>query len=110
MKAQDRAGHRIHVVAPITKRSKKQVGVLFVDDTNLWEGLGEEDGGLIVTEIGQRSINSWENNLLAVGGELRPDKCSYTVHKMRSTKDGEWECILEKTVTPLSNKKHLLKS
>ena len=35
VRAQDRAGHGIQVVTPITKRSKKQVGVLFVDDTNL---------------------------------------------------------------------------
>ena len=42
-------------------------------------------------EKGQRSINTWGNNLLAVGGELRPEKCSYTIHEMRQTKTGEWE-------------------
>ena len=79
---QKRAGHGITIVAPISKQSHIQVGILFVDDTNLWEGLGEKDDVASTLEKGQRSVNSWGNNLLAVGGELRPDKCSYTVHRM----------------------------
>ena len=49
-------------------------------------------------EKGQLSVNGWGNNLLAVGGELRPDKCSYTVHRMQPTKSGEWEYIKDKLV------------
>ena len=86
VRAQDRAGHGIQVVTPITKKSKKQVGVLFVDDTNLWEGLGEDDDIDTVMETSQQSINTWGNNLLAVGGKLRPKKCSYTIHETRPTK------------------------
>ena len=62
-----------------------------MDGTNLWEGLGEDNDINTVMEKGQRSINTWGNNLLAVGGELRPKKCSYTIHEMRPTKTGEWE-------------------
>ena len=43
VQAQERVGHGIHLVTPITKKGKKQVGILFVGDTNLWEGLGEDD-------------------------------------------------------------------
>ena len=68
------------------------MGVLFVDETNLWESLGEDDDIDTVMEKGQGSVNSWDSNLLTVGGELRPDKCSYTIHKMKPTKNGEWEC------------------
>ena len=35
VRAQERAGHGIHLVTPITKKSRNQVGVLFVNDTNL---------------------------------------------------------------------------
>ena len=35
----------------------------------------------------------WGSNLLAAGGELRPDKCSYTVHEMKPTKNDEWEYV-----------------
>ena len=81
------------MMAPITKKSKKQKSVLFLDDTNLWESLGKDDDIDTVTEKGQGSINSWGSNLLAVGGELRPDKCSYTVHEMKPTKDGGWKYV-----------------
>ena len=37
----------------------------------------------------------WGNNLLAVGGELCPDKCSYTVYEMWPTGDGEWRYVQE---------------
>ena len=79
------------------------MGVLFVDDTNLWEGLGENDDLETVMEKGQSSINSWGSNLMAVGGELQPIKCSYTVHQMKPTKDGEWEYVKEKPVTWTNN-------
>ena len=98
--AQEEAGHGIQVVALITRKTRKQIGVLFVDDTNLWEGLLEGDGGTEVLLRGQNSVNSWGNNLLAVGGELRPEKCSYTVHSMRPTKNGEWEYVQEKSHRP----------
>ena len=103
MRAQERAGHGIHVETPNTKRSRKQVGVLFVDDANLWKSLGEDNDIDMVMEKGQRSINSWGNNLLAVGGELRPDKCSYTIHEMKPTKNGKRE-YLKATLDKLETK------
>ena len=41
-------------------------------------------------------MNSWDRNLLEVRGVLRLDKCSYTVHRVNPTKDGEWEYVQEK--------------
>ena len=66
--AQERAGHGIEMVSPISKKTRKQIGILFVDDTNLWEGLLEGDDETEVLLRGQNSVNSWGNNLLAVGG------------------------------------------
>ena len=64
--AQKRAGHGIEVVSPITKKTRRQVGVRFVDNTNVLEGLGEDNGMAFVMHKGQESINSWGNNLLMV--------------------------------------------
>merc|ERR1712086_402530 len=75
---QKHAGHGITIVAPISKQSHSQVGILFVDDTNLWEELGEKDSVASTLEKGQRGVNSWGNNLLAVGGELRPARTRCT--------------------------------
>ena len=81
------------------KKSHSQVGILFVDDTNLWEGLGKDDDVASTLEKGQQGVNSWGRNLLAVGGELRLDKCSYTVHTMKSTGNVDWEYAKEKPAT-----------
>ena len=41
-----------------------------------------------------------------MGGELHPDKCSYTVHEMRPTGDGEWRYVQEVVnKTPLAEVK-----
>ena len=76
-------GHGITIAAPISKKSHSQVGILFVDDTNMWEGLGEDNDVASTLEKGQQGVNSWRRNLIAVGEELRPDKCSYIVHRMK---------------------------
>ena len=53
VQAQERAVHGIHLVTPITKKSRRQVGVLFVDDTNLLESLGENNNIDTVMEKGR---------------------------------------------------------
>ena len=86
--AQKRAGHGIPVVSPITKKSHNQISILFVGDTNSWEGVVKEDDVLSTLEKSQQSVNSWGRNLLAFGGELRPDKFSYTVHRVKPKDNG----------------------
>ena len=34
-----------------------------------------------------------------MGGELRLEKCSYTVHRVKPTKNGDWEDVKEKSAT-----------
>ena len=69
---------------------------MFLDNTNLLEGLGEDNDSTSTLKKGEQSVNSWGGNLLAVGGELRPDMCSYIVYSTKPTKDGEWEYVQEK--------------
>ena len=44
-------------------------------------------------------MDSWGSNLLAVRRELRPDKCSYIVRRVKPTKDSDWKYITEKSAT-----------
>ena len=62
--------------------------------------MGEDNDVVSTLEKGQRGVTSWGSNLMVVGGELRPDTCSYTVHRMKPAKNGEWENIEEKLATP----------
>ena len=88
-------GHGITIAAPISKKSHSQVGILFVDDTHLWEGLGKDDDIASTLKKCQQGLNSWGRILLAVGRELIPDKCSHTVHRMEPTNNGTWEYVKE---------------
>ena len=47
------------MVCPITRQTIKQVGILYVDDTNLWEGLEEDDNLISTAAKGQDAINDW---------------------------------------------------
>ena len=96
---QKHVGHGIAIVSPITKKSHSQVGILFMDNINPWEGLGEDKDLTSTLVKGQQGVHSWGRNLLAVGGELRPDICSYQVHRMKPMKDGDWEYVKEKSTT-----------
>ena len=58
---------------------------MFVDNNNLWEGLCKDDDITSILEKVHQGVNSWERNLLAVGGELRLKTCSYIVHRMKPT-------------------------
>ena len=46
--------------APISKKTIKQVGILFVDDTNLWSGLAPDDDVHSAMAKGQEDKRSGE--------------------------------------------------
>jgi sentrin-specific protease 1 len=88
--AQHRQGHGVKICTPISKRGVNQVGIVYVDDTNLCEGLEEKDDIDAVVAKGQGATNSWGNNLIAVGGALNGDKCAVAIHDMVPDGKGSW--------------------
>ena len=82
LRAHCKAGHGVTVTSPISKKTCKQLGILYVDDTNLWAGLSAEDDLDTATYKAQEGIDSWGKLLIATGGVLNPDKCKWTVHEM----------------------------
>ncbi|KAK1748959.1 hypothetical protein QTG54_000898 [Skeletonema marinoi] len=88
--AQHRQGHGVKICTPISKRGVNQVGIVYVDDTNLCEGLDEKDDIDAVVAKGQGATNSWGNNLIAVGGALNGDKCAVAIHDMEPDGKGSW--------------------
>ena len=89
--AQHRYRHGITIEAPISKRRIKQVGILYVDDTNLWAGLDESLDELDTCMAGQESIEQWGQSLMSTGGALNSEKCGWTIHDMVCTANGEWK-------------------
>ena len=91
IRAQHRAGHSIKVTTPITKKSVNSVGILYVDNTNLWVGMdSDKDLDEVIAEA-QETVLHWGNSLIATGGALNPEKCKWTIHDMVAMPDGSWE-------------------
>ncbi len=64
--------------------------MLYVDDTNLWARLEEEedlDGTLVNSQLG---INDFGEALQATGGQQNMNKCAFMVHDMRCTNKCKW--------------------
>ena len=47
----------INIVSPILKKSIKQVRIEYVDDTNLWARLEDNDDLLFATQKGQEGVD-----------------------------------------------------
>ena len=63
--------HGVTIKSLISKMSIKQVGILYVNDTNLWEGL-DKDGDLNNTTFkDQEDFDQLGNSLVAVGRMLK---------------------------------------
>ena len=91
LRAQHSAGHTVTITTPISKKSIKTAGILYVDDTNLWVGLNENSSLEDAVYEAQEAVSFWGNSLIATGGALNPDKCKWTIHDMLPKPDGTWE-------------------
>ena len=88
VRVQQRMGHGIHIISPISQKSLKQAGIVFVNDTNLWSGLEDEDDLLSAAHKGQEDVNLWAKSLQEVGGLLQLPKCGWTIHDMLCSDKG----------------------
>ena len=73
IRAQHKEGHGITVTLPISGKTKKMTGLLYVDDTNLWANLNREDDLEETVHKGQEAVNTWGKYLMAMGGDLNPE-------------------------------------
>ena len=88
LNAQKAEGHGITITTPITKQSATQAGILFVDNTNLWAWMAENDNLVAAMVKAQEGNNQWGGSLIETGGEQNPDKCAFTVGHMVPTLAG----------------------
>ena len=68
------AGHTVTITTPISKKSIKTAGILYVDETNLWVGLNENSTLEDAVYEAQEAVSFWGNSLIATGGALNPEK------------------------------------
>ena len=58
--------HGVTIQSPILKKTIKQIGILYVDDTNLLAGLDNDDGLDDIMFKAEEGINQLGNSLLAI--------------------------------------------
>ena len=83
-------GHVIHIRSPISQKSIKQVGIVYVGATNLWVGFEDDDSLLSNMQKEQEDVNRWGGLFQEVGGTFQPPKCTWTVHDMVQETKGKW--------------------
>ncbi len=85
-------GHGAHFIAPILDISGHIVGGLFVDDTDLIH-VNMQVGETILEAHSwlQKSVINWGRLLIAMGGVLKPSKCSFYLISFKWKADGTWK-------------------
>jgi hypothetical protein len=71
-------GHGVSFLCPVSERKKDLACILYVDDIDLLHLCQDEDDTVHdAHEALQSSVTSWGKLLIATGGALKPQKCSY---------------------------------
>ena len=89
--AHKKKGHGTHFIAPISSHACHLAGGLFVDDTDLFH-LDMRMVQLVVEahQCLQEAVINWGKLLLATGGALKPEKCSFYLLSFKWKADGTW--------------------
>jgi hypothetical protein len=89
--AHKRKGHGAHLVTPILNQSCHLVGGLFVDNTDLFHlDMRWIESTAEAHERLQEAVINWGKLLIATGGALKPEKCSYYLISFKWKADGTW--------------------
>jgi len=84
-------GFGSRVQSPLTRVWLDIMGVLYVDDTDLYIMAECVKSRLAVWEEAQGALTAWGKLLIATGGLLKPEKCFYYMVDYDWQVDGTWE-------------------
>ena len=73
-------------------------GILYVDDTNLWAGMEEEEDLDKAVYDAQESVAFWSRSLIATGSALNPGKCKWSIHDLIPKEDLGVQAVQATTV------------
>ena len=77
--------------SPITEVWLDIMGVLYVDDTDLYIMHEWTKSGYDIWEEAEQAVNAWGNLLIATGGMLKPEKCFFYMVDYDWNADGSWQ-------------------
>ena len=79
--------------SPITKTVIDSMGVLYVDDTDLYIMHECLRTPMDVWDESQQALDAWGKLLISTGGMLKPDKCFYYLMDFEFADDGSWQVV-----------------
>jgi hypothetical protein len=89
--AHKKKGHRAHLVTPISNLYCRLAGSLFVDDTDLFHlDMGRAKTSLEAHKCLKEAVINWGKLLIATGGALKPEKCSFCLTSFKWKANGAW--------------------
>ena len=83
-------GYGSKVMSPITKTWLNIMGVIYVDDTDLYIMDECVKSSIDIWEDSQGALTAWGKLLIATGGMLKPEKCFYYFVDYEWQDDGSW--------------------
>ena len=83
-------GYGSKVMSPITKDWLDIMGVLYVDDTDLYIMNECVKSSVDIRDDSQGALTAWGKLLIATGGMLKPEKCFYYFVDYEWQDDGSW--------------------
>ena len=95
-------GYGSRTQAPITRAWLDVMGVLFVDDTDLYIMDECIKSGYDLWDETQEATTAWGKLLIATGGALKPEKCFYYLIDYEWQDDGTWEYTTMVDLPPIT--------
>jgi hypothetical protein len=83
-------GYGSKVMSPITKTWLNIMGVIYVDDTDLYIMDECVKSSIDIWDDSQGALTAWGKLLIATGGMLKPEKCFYYFVDYEWQDDGSW--------------------
>ena len=85
--------HEGSICCPVTTECRRQAGISFVDNNNLWVGLDWRKDLVECTAEAQDSIGSWGSCIHTTGGNFKLDKCHMSVRAQVPDGKGGYEYL-----------------
>jgi hypothetical protein len=84
-----RNGHGVKITGPVTRCKLDQMGIVFVDDTDLYTLDRQSETGVSMAVDTQSAVDDWGTSIIVTGGGLKPTKCHYYMWDFECS-DGQW--------------------
>jgi hypothetical protein len=82
----------VKLTGPVSYCNLDQMGIVFVDDTDLYTLDRQSETGVSMSVDTQAAVDDWGMSIIVTGGGLKPAKCHYYMWDFECA-DGQWNQV-----------------